>query len=266
MAIIPNLPRADDDGVLAVHDEPYTPLGSCYMDAETGFFWQYVKAAAALVYGDAVQPYWTLHTITNLATAAAAGSKELNDTGETFLTSLVRVAKQSRQKEMAQLQVTTGTGNGQSGIITEIQQTRLIVEWDTADGGLDTALDTTSDIVIYAKWLARKAQGADAATIGFVQQRNGVAQDKYFWAMFEGDGVFHAGAAITAGATLSSDATNGRLGPKGDAHDNSAGVSHSVVADGERGHASLKAQIMLGEVPIRTDIGYTPSTIAPPVT
>lgn len=266
MAYLPDLPRADDDGVLAVHDEPYAPLGSCYMDQKTGYTWQYLKAYEALQYGDAVVPVLNLHTVSNLATAAPAGSTELNDSGENFLTSLVRVKKTSRQKEMAMLEVVGGTGIGQRGIITEIQQTRLIVEWDTADGTLTTALDTTSDIEIFADWLARRSNGADLGTLGFVQQRDGVAQDKYFWALFEGKGVFRAGAAITRGAALTTDATTGRLAVKGDTDDYFAGTSMVAVADGNRARGNLKASLKIGEVPVVTDIGYQASTTAPPAT
>lgn len=267
MAHMWSLPRADDDGVLGVHDEPYVPLGSIYHDSETGYVWQYLKAAEALTEGEAVVQSLGLHTITDLATAAAAGTRELNDTGENFLSSLPRVTpKNSRQKEFAMLQVTGGTGVGQRGIIHEIQQTRLIVEWDSDDGDLETALDTTTDIEIFAPWLAKKSTGADQATIGFVQQDDGVAQDKYFWALFCGQGKFRAGAALTAGVALTTDATAGRLAAKGDTADFFAGTSQATLADGNIGWGQLQAALLIGEVPTVTDIGYQPSTKPPPAT
>lgn len=266
MAYLPDLPRADDDGVLAVHDEPYAPLGSCYRDQQTGYVYQYLKAAEALQYGDALEAT-ALHTITDLATAAAVGSTELNDSGETFLTSLARVKKTSRQKEMAMLSVIGGTGAGQTGIITEIQNTRLIVEWNTEDGTLGTALDNTSDIRIFATWLASRTDAAGAPTVGFAQQRDGVAQDKYFWALYEGKGIYRAGAAVAEGNALTPDATAGRLAPIAATNLNPAcGWADHVAADGARGWASLKANILVGEVPVVTDIGYQASTTAPPAT
>lgn len=265
MAHMWSLPRADDDGVLGVHKEPIVPLGSIYHDSETGYVWQYLKAAEDLVLGNSLIQSLNLRTITDLATAAAAGTRELNDSGETFLTSLARVTpKNSRQKEYAMLQVVSGTGDGQRGIIHEIQNTRLVVEWDSDDGGLETALDTTSDIEIYAPWLAKKSTAADQATIGFVQQKNGVKQDEYFWALFCGNGKFLAGAALTRGTALTTDATAGALGAKGDAHDFFAGVASANIADTKVGAGQLKAELLIGEVPTVIDIGYQPSSQPPP--
>ncbi|MEG9862133.1 MAG: hypothetical protein V6Z81_06480 [Parvularculales bacterium] len=273
MAHMWSLPRADDDGVLGVHDEPYVPLGSIYHDSETGYVWQYFKAGEALSYGDAVVQSLSIHTITNLATAAPAGTRELNDSGENFLTSLARIKpKNSRQKEFAMLQVISGTGAGQRGIIHEIQQNRLVVEWDSEttatqhQGDLATALATDSDIQIFAPWLAEQSDAADEPTIGFVQQRDGVAQDKYFWALYCGIGKFRAGAAVTAGLALTTDATAGRMGPKGDTADFFSGIALAAGADGDRVWGQLQAALMIGEVPTVTDIGYQPSTRPPPAT
>ena len=266
MAVLPDLPRADDDGVLAIHDEPYAPLGSCYQDQDTGYTWQYLKASEALAYGDALQAYYALHTMPDLAAAVPAGTHDIVDTSENFLTSLARVKPTSRQMEMAMIYVDGGTGVGQRGIITEFQNNRLIVEWDSADGTLETALATDSTFEIYADWLARKVRNPAAQTIGFVQNRNGVAQDKYFWALHEGKGVYIAGAAITAsGTVLTPHATDGRLGPRGASDNNTAGYAlTSVAAAGQLGRANLKANILIGEVGVRQDIGYTSSTVRPP--
>lgn len=277
MAVLPDLPRADDDGVLAIHDEPYAPLGSCYQDQDTGYMYQYLKAAEALLYGDALQSYYALHTITNLdlsylptgVTTIPAGAHDIEDRTENFLTSLARVVPNSKQMEMAMLSVISGAGVGQRGIITEFQNNRLVVEWDTQDGALEVALDATTDIEIYADWLARKVRNPAAQTIGFVQNRNGVPQDKYFWALYEGKGVYIAGAVIAAaGTVLTPHATDGRLGPRGASDNNTAGYALTGIADpgaaGRLGRASLKANILVGEVGVRQDIGYTSSTNRPP--
>jgi len=264
MALLFSLPRADDDGVLGVHDEPYVPLGSCYMDAETGYTWQYLKAAVDLAQGEAVSPSTNLHTLDNVDVATAAGSRELVDNGSNFLTSLVRVEKTSRQKEFALIQVVSGTGNGQSGIIHEIQKTKLLIEWISSDGSLKTALDTTSDVAISAPWLAKKA-ASDIAVLGFVQQPNGVSQDEYFWALFCGQGLAKAGAAITAGAALTAHSTAGTVDVKGDAADFNIGTALFAAAANDLFLVSIKATLLIGEVPIKTDIGYQASTVAPTV-
>lgn len=297
MAIFWSLPRADDDGVLGVHDEPYAPLGSQYHDTETGFTWQYLKAFHDLNFGDAVMPAYNLFTITDLDTAAAAGSTELNHAtfnSGSFLTNLARVKSRSKQKELAMLQVTgSGTAGaiGQRGIITEIQAQRLVVEWLTDDGSLGTALPDTSDIEIFADWLARKSgytindatnnagggttNAADVPTIGFVQQPDGVKQDEYFWALYCGKGTFVAGSAVSRGNALvpqsgaSSGAGRLKAAAKADgaANDiNRCGTSLVDAASGNTAWGNLKATMLIGEVPVKTDIGYQASTVAPPAT
>ena len=264
MARMWSLPRADDEGVVAQHDEPYAPLGSIYQDAETGYFWQYLKAAEALAFGQAVRPYYNIHTVTGLSTAAPAGSRELIDANENFLTSLARVKTQSRWKEMAMLTVVGGTGIGQRGTIIEIQQERLVVEWDSTDGGLATALDTTSNLEIFAPWLARTTV-ADTATIGFVQRPDGYEQDKYFWALYCGTGTYHTGGAVARGNALTTDASAGYLKPKGDSDDYFAGTAGASIADDNLTWGTLQASLLIGEVPVKTDVGYTPSTLTPAI-
>ena len=264
MARLWSLPRADDEGVVAQHDEPYVPLGSCYWDAETGFTWQYLKAGEALAFGEAVRPSYNLHTITGLSTAAPAGSRELIDANENFLTSLVRVNTQSRWKEMAMLTVSGGTGIGQRGIIIEIQQERLVVEWDSPDGSLTTALDTTSNLEIFADWLAVKS-AEDTAVTGFVQRKDGYLQDKYFWALHTGKGTYHTGANVVRGNPLTTDASVGYLRPKVAADDYFAGTAGVSIVNDHLSWGNLQASLMIGEVPVRTDVGYTPSTVAPTI-
>ena len=192
-----DLPRVDDAGILAINDEPYVPLGSQYHDKDTGEIWQYVKAFEALNYADALTMTMNVHTVSTLGTAAPAGSIELNDSGENFFTAgnMERLVRTTRQREHAMLEVVDGTGAGQRATIIEIQQNRLIVEWDTPDGTLQTALDTTSDLEIYAPWMARRSSAEDQPTIGWCQNRNGVEQDKYFWALACGIGTFRLGNA-----------------------------------------------------------------------
>lgn len=272
MAIFWSLPRADDTGVLGVHDEPICPLGSQYHDAETGYIWQYLKAGENLVFGDALVPNRNMHTVTDLATAAEAGSMEINDTTENFLTSLPRVKPKSKQKEMAMLQIVGGTGVGQRAVITEIYQTRLVVEWLTSNGALETALGTDTDIEIFADWLATKSGTKDVSTIGFVQQLDGVQQDEYFWALWCGKGtVRKAAGSITRGAALTADA-GGRVTTLMRATDGSTNsirtCGSALVETAAVGNlfANLKAEHLIGEVPVRTDVGYQASSIAPPAT
>lgn len=273
MAVTWDIARGDDSGVLGVHDEPFHPLGTIYQDMETGFVWQYVKAEEELTFGQAVKPsYNLLRTTAGQVAAAAAGTREINVVqGLNLLTSLARVnPRNSRQKEYAMLDVVGGTGAGQQGIIHEIQRNRLIVEWDgfvnnKPNGNLLTALDNTSLIEIYALWLGQKTTDADDPTIGFVQQRDGVPLGKYFWILYCGTGKFLSGAAIARGGALMAGATDGTLIPATAAALNRVGISNVTVA-GSAGQFSgtLKANILIGEVPTRIDIGYNPSTQPPP--
>ena len=264
MALLWSLPRADSEGVLAQHDEPYAPLGSIYQDAKTGYIWQYLKSGVALTFGLAVGPSYNVHTITGLTTPAPAGSRELIDANENFLTSLVRIKTQSRWKEMAMLTVVGGTGIGQRGTIIEIQQERLVVEWDSSDGSLTVALDTTSNIEIFADWLATLAP-EDTATTGFVQRPDGYLQDKYFWALCKGKGTYHAGSTIVRGNALTTDNNAGLLKVKAAGDIYFAGTAGTSQVNNSLTWGILQASLMIGEVPVRTDIGYTSSTVAPTI-
>lgn len=282
MALLPQISRAGDQGILDVHDEPIHPLGSIFHDQETGYVWQYLKAGNDFDYGDTVEPWYEMFTITNLANAAAAGTKELNvgDSVELLGSSsnLRHIKNLSKQKEYAMLHVVGGTGVGQIGIILDIEDHKLTVEWLTKAGTLTTALDTTSDIKIFAPWFARKTTQLDKPTLAVIQQWDGLKMNEYFWGGYCLTGAIKLGAgttdvAVTAGDDLTTVATinsaiSGAVAPGGDAteHKTATALSNVTLATDNASliiPALIECELMPGEVPVRTDVGYTSSTVAP---
>lgn len=271
MALVPQVARAGDKGILDVHDDPVHPLGSIYRDQETGFTWQYLKAGEDLELGDCVKPWHNMFAITNLANAAAAGTKELNVGSSVELlgstSNLRHIKNRSKEKEFAMLEVVSGTGAGQIGIILDIEDHKMVVEWDSDAGTLTTALDTTSDIEIFANWFSRKTIVADEPTLAVIQQRDGVSQNKYFWGGYCVNGSIKIAEAVTRGACLNTHATDGNAGLKGDTHDYSVAVANvsldPAASSRDIVSAMVKCALLIGEVPTRTDLGYIASTVAP---
>jgi len=282
MALIPQVARAGDQGLLDVHDEPVHPLGSIFRDQETGYVWQYLKAGNDLDYGDTVEPWYEMFTITNLANAASAGTKEINvgDSVELLGSSsnLRHVKNRSRQKEFAMLHVTGGAGVGQIAVIIDIEDHKLVVEWLTKEGTLTTALGTDSDIKIFAPWFARKTTQLDKATSAVVQQWDGLKMNEYFWGGYCLTGAIKLGAAttnvaVTAGDDLTTVATinsaiSGAVAPGTDTTEHKTATALDTVTLATDNAsliipALIECELMPGEVPTRTDLGYTASTVAP---
>lgn len=282
MALVPQIARAGDLGILDVHDEPVHPLGSIFHDQQTGFMWQYLKAGNDFDYGDTAEPWYNMFTITNLANAAGAGTKEL-DVGDSVellgsSSNLRHIKNRSKEKEFAMLYVTGGTGAGQIGIIHNIEDHKLTVEWMTKDGTLTTALDTTSDIEIFAPWFSRKTTEADKPVSAVIQQWDGVDMNEYFWGGFCVTGGIKLGAGttdvsvvrgddLTTVATINS-AISGAVAPAGDASEHKVATALSSVTLATDNSsltipALIKCELLVGEVPSRTDLGYTGSTVAP---
>lgn len=282
MALVPQVARAGDKGLLDVHDEPVHPLGSIFKDQETGYVWQYLKAGDDLNYGDAVKPWYEmLPTVTNLANAAGAGTRELNVGNSVDLLAstgnLRHVKNRSRQKEYAMLHVNSDTGQGQIGVILDIEDHKLVVEWLTEDGSLETALDTTSDLKFFAPWFAKKTDGDDEATLAVIQQWDGVKTNEYFWGANCAIGAIRfytpaTQAALTAGDRLTTtDGSDGAVVGNVADTEHTTAIALTTTEETEFTASSsviipalIRCELMPGEVPVRHDVGYTASTTAPP--
>lgn len=282
MALLPQISRAGDLGILDVHDEPVHPLGSVFHDQETGYIWQYLKAGNDFDYGDTAEPWYEMFSVTNLANAAAAGTKEI-DVGDSVellgsSSNLRHIKNLSKQKEHAMLHVTGGAGVGQVGIIIDIEDHKLTVEWLTKDGTLTTALGTDSDFKIFAPWFARKTTQLDKPTLAVIQQWDGLKMNEYFWGGYCLTGVIKLGAgttnvAVTAGDDLTTVATinsaiNGAVAPGTDTTEHKTATALSTVTLATDNAsliipALIECELMPGEVPVRTDTGYISSTVAP---
>lgn len=282
MALVPQVARAGDQGLLDVHDEPVHPLGSIFRDQETGYVWQYLKAGNDFDYGDTVEPWYEMFTITNLANAAPAGTKELNVGSSVDLlastSNLRHIKNRSKQKEYAMLHVVGGTGAGQIGVILDIESNKLVVEWFTKDGTLETALDTTSDIKIFAPWFGRKTTQLDKPTLAVIQQWDGLKMNEYFWGAKCVQGAIKLGAgtadvAVTAGDDLTTVATinsaiSGAVAPGSDTTEHKTATALSTVTLATDNAsliipALINCELEIGEVPVRTDLNYVSSTVAP---
>lgn len=282
MALIPQIARAGDQGLLDVHDDPVHPLGSIFRDEETGYVWQYLKAGNDFDYGDTVEPWYEMFTITNLANAAAAGTRELNvgDSVELLGSSsnLRHIKNRSKQKEFAMLHVVGGTGVGQIGVILDIEDHKLVVEWLNEEGTLTTALDTSSDIKIFAPWFGRKTTQLDKPTLAVVQQWDGLKMNQYFWGGSCLTGAIKLGAgstdvAVVAGDDLTTVATinsviNGAVAPgtATTSHRTATALDTVTLATDNASliiPALIACELMPGEVPTRVDLGYISSTVAP---
>lgn len=282
MALLPQISRAGDQGILDVHDEPVHPLGSIFRDQETGYIWQYLKAGNDLDYGDTVEPWYEMFTITDLANAAAAGTKVLDVGSSVDLLSstsnLRHIKNRSKEKEFAMLHVVGGTGAGQVAVIIDIASGKLTVEWLTKDGLLETALDTTSDIKIFAPWFARKTTQLDKPTLAVVQQWDGLKMNQYFWGGRCVQGAIKLGAgttdvAVTAGDDLTTVATinsaiSGAVAPGTDTTEHKTATALSTVTLATDNAsliipALIHCELEIGEVPVRTDLNYISSTVAP---
>lgn len=193
----------------AIHDEPIVPLGECVRDSIDGLLWSYLKAGVALVEGQPVAPSLNIVTETDIPAAVNADTTIFDQFTSTQVGTLTTalVPTRSDNKEYAILKVTGGTGEGQSGVITQIDGTNLTVRWRSDNGRLTTALDTTSDVAVLAYWLA-KAATTSLPVIGVAQQA--VAAGKYFWALCEGEGVVLAEGAVAVGGALRISGTDGK--------------------------------------------------------
>lgn len=282
MAVLPQIARIGDQGLLDVHDDPVHPLGSIYKDPESGYVWQYLKAGNDFDQGDVFEPWYEMFTITNLANAAAAGSKELDVGSSVELlgssSNLRHVKNLSKQKEYAMLHVVGGTGVGQVGIILDIEDHKLTVEWLNKEGTLTTALDTTSDIKIFAPWFARKTTQLDKPTLGTIQQYDSFKMNQYFWSLKCGTGLIKLGAgttdvAVTAGDDLTTVATinsaiSGAVAPGSDTTEHITATALTTVTLATDNSsliipAIIDCPLEIGEVPVRHDVGYTASTEYP---
>ena len=192
----------------AIHDTPVVPLGECVRDSITGFLWSYQKASHDLEEGNALGPYLNFLVVADLAAAVAAGTTLFDPLTQANVDKITEagVPKTSQHKEYAFLNVNNHTGKEQVGYITEIDGSDLTVRWVSPSGRLETALDITSDIVVGAYWLVRKASNA-VVVVGVAQQA--IAEGKYFWALCEGEGIVKTSAGVLLNNPLAVGSTNG---------------------------------------------------------
>ena len=198
----------------AIHDYPIVPLGTCVVDDQDDREWVYLKARAALTKGHALQASLNIlgTGLDNLHTVAA-GTRQITFTTAEItaanLTLLNRVADNSQNGEYLELYVHGGAGVGQQAIVVAKDDRVFDLWWDSDDGGLETALDATSDLELFAMWWAHAANNADG-TIALAQAD--IAQDKYFWGLRKGRGVGVAHNAITANTSLKPTDVAGEIG------------------------------------------------------
>ena len=152
-----SFPEEKDGGFWGPHDEPQMSVGECYMGADTNCLCVYVRFSEDVSKGEAVATKFPSSTAEefgnteNLQAAAAAGStvlQVLDPAGTTKLETMILkgVPKQPKDRDNALVYVSGGTGAKQSGILVGYDDTKMYVNWDTNDGGLKTALATSSDL------------------------------------------------------------------------------------------------------------------------
>ena len=217
--------------------------------------WAYMQAGVALEQGEALRSNMAVDTITNIDTVSAAGSDLITDTGSDFIVNGVLT--------QMMISINSGTGEGQRGIILEVQSpTVLRIQWlSSSDGFLDTALDTTSDAIIYARWLAILS-AVDIAVVGFAPVD--VALNEFFWALRKGEGDGRMGAtaiALSAGGSLTADATAGQLSPTAttDLSPPCATAVHDQATDGTLFPIEANADQGISAVAYNDYSGYAPT-------
>ena len=109
----------------------------------------------------------------------------------------------------AMLQVFSGAGHGQLGVITDYNEHEMTVRWDTEDGTLGTALTTASDLEWVAPWLMEETDAVDEEINGFAQLA--ATKGQYGLILEEGLGKVLGVAAVAAGDQLVSSATDGTV-------------------------------------------------------
>ena len=208
------LPAIFEKGVGDVHDEPQMALGGCYISNTDDAIYTYVRFAEDVQQGAAMQTKYNHYSKQNLSPQtnggtvyAPAGSREITEYNATYLTSLAGFPTEPTHRDYARIRVQSGAGIGQEGYITNYTDTVLKIGWyDSDDGTLKTALDGTSDYLVWAPWYMQEARSdAAAARIAAV---NGVViaesakKDQYGFVGVEGDFPVLVNAVLTAGDPL----------------------------------------------------------------
>ena len=208
------LPSIFEEGYKTLHDEPKQALGSCYVSNTDDTALVYVRFSEDVEEGDSVQMKSTLYTKTNLSPQtdggsvyAPAGSQKITEHDATYLTDLAGLPPEPTLRDYAYIHITSGTGVGQEGYITNYTDKVLNIHWyDTDDGTLKTALDETSDYIIWAPWYQKKANAnsasaAQAPVNGVVLARR-AKKDQYGLIGVEGDFRVKVQEAVLAGDVL----------------------------------------------------------------
>ncbi len=169
------LPAIFEEGEKTIHDKPQMALGSCFGSNTDDTMLTYVKFSEAVAEGDVMRMKPNHYSKTNLSPATAgqsdfpvAGSQIITENDANYLTTLgngdTGLLPEPNLRGYAKIAIIDGAGAGQRGYITHYTNKVLNIRWyDTDDGTLKTALDGTSDYVVYAPWFLDKAFADNAA-------------------------------------------------------------------------------------------------------
>ena len=237
------LPAIFEEGYKTLHDDPKQALGSCYVSNSDDTALVYVRFAENATEGDSVQLKSTLYAKTNLSPQesggsgyAPAGSQKITEHDAAYLTSLDGLPPEPTLRDYAYIHITSGTGVGQEGYITNYTDKVLNIRWyDTDDGTLKTALDATSDYIVWAPWFMAKANANDAnalrAPVNGVVLTESAKKHQYGLIGVTGDFRVKVNEAVLAGDVLIPVVTPGN-----------AGENHkATAADVPNGFATVQA-------------------------
>lgn len=214
-----------EDGIHTVHDEPEMTLGEHWHSPDLVSDFSYLRYAEDVKIGDTIRTKYNLYSKTNLSpqtdggsTYAPAGSMQITEHDATYLTSLAGIPKEPTYRDYGIIVITGGAGAGQQGIITTYTNKKLNITWMEdgmfTDGTLKTALDNTSDYVIYAPWYVEKVSDVASTAVDTIAEVmalrnvvNGVSvvnadKDEYGLARWCGNGPVRVTGTVAAGQTL----------------------------------------------------------------
>ena len=206
-----SLPKEFGKGVKDVHSDPFTELGVKYMSHGDDNLYRYVRFSEDFVQGQQVQTKPSIYSKTNLSPQtsggsvyAPAGTRKITEHDATYLTSLAGLPS-GEVPFLAHgiIAIVGGAGAGQSGVIQSYSNTTMNIDWYEAGQALKTALDATSDYIIYAPWYVQEADADDSGSVNGVVVSESAKKDEYGFVIENGRERVRAAVALAAGASLS---------------------------------------------------------------
>ena len=160
-----SLPKEFGKGVKDVHNEPFMKLGETYKQHVTDNLYRYVRFAEDVTEGMPIRMKYVVHERTNLAPQvsggsvyAPVGSRKITEHDAGYLSSLEGLPSgEVPFFAHGMIVVVSGAGDGQSGMIQSYSNQTMNIDWYEKGQALKTALNGTSDYIVYAPWLVEQA-------------------------------------------------------------------------------------------------------------